>query len=82
MAQKIIWSARAIKNLDAVTKYLLEKFGENSVYTLHSPLSKKLSLIQSNPQLYRANIALVEWHWRSSKAWRPLAERNDDPSTR
>lgn len=52
MAQKIIWSARAIKDWDAVTDYLLKQFGESSVHTIHSHLLKKLSLIESNPHLY------------------------------
>ena len=55
MAQKIVWTSRALKDYEAVAAYILSYFGENAFSKFSSLLTHKISSIQSNPQLYPAS---------------------------
>ena len=52
MDYKIFWSEEAIKNLDSILDYLIDKWSDREVSNFKKKLSKQIELIITNPFMF------------------------------
>lgn len=52
MDYKLFWSEEAIRNLENILDYLIEKWSQREVNNFKSKLSRQLDLIVKNPRMF------------------------------
>lgn len=57
---KLFWSEEAIRNLENILNYLIEKWSQREVDNFKSRLSRQLDLIVKNPRMFPVSEYIIK----------------------